>query len=185
MLQVKLNWTGTGTVGGGVSLLNFAGSGGSLAEGAAFAAEAFLDSLVPHLTSFATVQIDPVVLQIDSTTGSIEAALTVTSYDPHVGSAAGDPLPLATQGLISWRTGSYVGGREVRGRFFVPCMSEGDSTSGVMTSVAQGNLESAAAALLGATSGDLGVWSRTHLSLVNVTGYSVSTKFAILRSRRD
>lgn len=112
----------------------------------------------------------------------------IASVTPQTGTggAAGDRLPPATQGLITWRTGSIIGGRELKGRTFVPGIVENNSdaagtpVAGVITI-----LQNAADALIADVNSALTIWSRQHAQVRLAAVASVSDKWAVLRSRRD
>src|SRR3990172_6405745 len=60
---------------------------------------------------------DPIteVQKVLATTGDLVGLVSV-SVAAQTFTGAGDPLPPATSLLLRWRTGEYVGGREIRGR---------------------------------------------------------------------
>jgi len=123
---------------------------------------------------------------VDATTGNIleifpATPVTVEAED------TGDALPWATQGLIRWRTGVYEGGREVRGRTFIPGWPETASTAGDPTSAAVTAMFDAAGAFLtnSAGAGGLHVYSPTKGLSRPVSTRSVWDKWAVLRSRRS
>ena len=122
--------------------------------------------------------------EIDPATGAIVAAHPVTS---RVVNANGGPAPAAwaTQGLIRWRTGYYLGGRQVQGKTFVPGMLAAQIVGGRPSSNILTAFTNAANALVGTGAPPLVIWSRKHGVNVEVQNGSPWTEFAVLRSRRD
>ena len=145
---------------------------------------AFWGSMASLMSISLTATTDPQVAQMDPVTGTRTANFTVTPVT-HAGTDAGDPLPPATQALGQLLTGSFIAGRELRGRINIPGWTETNSTAGRPASSALTTLNSALATLNGATSPDLAVWSRKHGTAVAVTATSAWTLFAVRRSRRD
>jgi hypothetical protein len=128
---------------------------------------------------------------IDEVSGDVTGTWASGSDVEHIGSASG-AYSAPVGAAISWRTGVFLAGRELRGRtFIVPCSSEVFTGTGQLSSGAVGELMTAAAFLVSTGAGfdpDMRVWhrpvaadgtSRTILSA------SVSAKAAVLRSRRD
>lgn len=103
------------------------------------------------------------------------------------GSAAGELLPRATQGLLQLHTGVYVGGREIRGRTFIPYPVDGANNGGVPeTTYTDGVLD--LADQFNNTAHANGAWviySRAHARAEYVDRYAAWNQWASLRSRRD
>lgn len=97
-------------------------------------------------------------------------------------SSADNPLPYATQGLLQLRTGVYVGGREIRGRMFLPGFTEDNNTTGVPNSALMGVMSSAGALL---ENQGFYVYSPTQNVCEQITSATPWNKWAVLRSRRD
>lgn len=145
------------------------------------------EGLVTVMGVNARVNIDPVMAVIDPATGVITGTATGDPGDEMVGTYAGDILPPATQGLLQIRTGSYVGGRELRGRLYVPYMPEGTADNGKPNAGALAVLQYSAGQLAGdaATTNKVQVWSRKNGVIRPVSDVTVWSQFAVLRSRRD
>lgn len=182
MFRVRTAWTGWPGA-PALSTLYFEDSGGQLAQDAADAVQAFWTALSGRIMSSSSWAIDTAVDEM-TTAGVVTGTTAVTGTLTGSGSAAGHSLPPATQGLIRWRTGFFVGGREIRGRTFVPTPSENDSdfnpASGYITT-----LNTAAAALIADADSQLVVWSKTNTSTAPVNVGQAWTSWAVLRSRRD
>lgn len=128
-------------------------------------------------------------------TGNLVDFYSVAQPAATVGSQPGGPVADATQGLIQWRTGTVVDGREVRGRTFVPGLQSAALSNGNLSSQANGVLAAAAQNLVGDALG-FGIWRRPRVvspsqplparpgSFEEVTAVSVWSEFAVLRRRR-
>lgn len=100
------------------------------------------------------------------------------------GTASGQPLPWATQGLLRARTEAYANGRNVRGRIFIPGLTE-DAQSQGRPEPAVGPLMVTAAEQLLLTDATWVVWSRKNQIQPEVTSVDFWQEWAVLRSRRD
>lgn len=176
-----------------LSTFHFVGGGSVDAEAAADAARGFWAEIVASMAAPALIQVAGEVEEFNPATGAL-LALHPTEQAPLLATGLGDPLPWATQGLIRWRTGVFVDGREIRGRTFVPALTEGHSTTGRPTSALTAILGIAA----GVVDDNLGVWQRPREAsagppvvearegqVAEVATFSVWTQWASLRSRRD
>ena len=153
------------------------------AQQAATAAGNFWSTVDGSLSTNLDWEVAPDVAHIDETTGEIVTLTNVTGASG-TGATAADMLPPANQALVRWRTGVYIGGREVRGRTFIPGVPESMSTDGLPTSAFQTAIGTAAGTLLADANSELLVWSRTHGVVHACIGGDVWNQFAVLRSRR-
>lgn len=164
---------------------------GLLATEALARVRAFLNGLG---SSFAinTVPVYNLVLdEIEETTGEIVNQVAGSAPGSITVSGSSDNLPFQTQGLIRFQTGTFIGGRKLQGRMFIPYQKEaGNDTGGTPTStlVAQYNT---AAALLGTTvvtAMSQRVWSRPQPGRPGlsapVIARQASGTWAVLKSRR-
>lgn len=151
---------------------------------------AFWESFKAKVPNTATITYDGLGDEVEETTGEIVGQFTATPLAVTNGLAGTDILPYQTQGLLRLSTGTYIGGRRVQGRQFLPVPLEADSSGGVPVGAYVTAVQTAAA-LLGTTVVTpiaQRVWHRPGpggpgLSVV-VTGRSCSTQWAVLRSRR-
>lgn len=102
-----------------------------------------------------------------------------------IGTGAGEPLPAATSLLIRWRSGEYVGGREIRGRTNVARLAEADSTNGVPSSSLLTTWQGRLTTFLAAANAKHVVWSPKNGTWAATTAGNVWGQWAVLRSRRD
>ena len=103
------------------------------------------------------------------------------------GALSNDPLPPATQALLQLHTGVFVAGREVRGRCFIPGLTEADNSTGVPGATLISDIQDAASDLQGASgaNGAWVVWSKRNAVWEPVSDMICWNKYAVLRSRRD
>lgn len=123
------------------------------------------------------------VEQVDPVTGDLQGLFPVTFTST---TATGtDPLPSATALLARWRTGVYLGGKEVRGRTNISGLLERDNVNGVPGGADVAAFSTRAAALIADPNSELVVWSRKAGQHFAVANSSISPEWAVLRSRRD
>ena len=163
--------------------LHFAGGTQTEADDAADAAHDFWNAFQPSFANGLTVQVQPEVISYDPTTGD-PVGLFATSTPAITSSGSGEPLPWATMGLVRWRTGDFVEGREVRGRTFIPALTEGHNTSGRPASALLTIMQTAIDALIADTP-TFQVYSVAHRTTHAVVTGSPWSEWATLRSRRD
>lgn len=139
--------------------------------------------LLSSIATGLTIVVEAEVAVVDDSTGQItDTAFGTPSTQSSGGS--GESLPTATQGLIRTRTGTYVNGREIRGRMFVPRPSESSNNFGAPNTTYVNALAGAAANLVD-TGLDWVCWSRSSGQSAPIVSVSAWNQFAVLRSRRD
>lgn len=122
---------------------------------------------------------------VDSATGSITGFLTGTNRVTN-GTGTAGLLPTSNQVLVRWRTGVYIGGREVRGHTNLPAQTIDAQTVNGDLKPSFGLLyEERADALAADEDAAFVVWSKKNGVYHRVFDASVWSKFAVLRSRRD
>lgn len=139
-------------------------------------------SLDNGISNSVTIVTSPEALIINPATGQT-TGVVATPSETIVGQSADNALPWATQGLLRLRTGTYVGGREARGRLFVPGMTENISDQGRVTSTGQDILNAGGAALFAEGAATPVVISKG--AAYPVTTITAWNQWASLRSRRD
>jgi hypothetical protein len=132
-----------------------------------------------------TMSVQSTVYVVDQATGLIEGTTISGEAADVVGLDTSTPLASATQGLIRWLTGDYLGGREVRGRMFIPGPSITALTNGGPSTTYQGVLSSAALTFIGNPGTLPVVYSRVNANAAGIVTGSPWNEFAVLRSRRD
>lgn len=127
---------------------------------------------------------DGLVVNLDSATGEAIGAVAVDGIAGD-GNVAGELLPPANQILIRLATGVYVGGRQIRGRCFVPAITVDTDVDGAVNPGVVSGLSDDVATYLGGLEDAPLVWSRKTGAAPPVAAGSVWGQFAVLRSRRD
>lgn len=166
-----------------ISTMYFSDGGGSAAQAVA-AVGTFWGSVDNVMDSEVDWRTLPDVETVDEATGNVTAVTQVTPVTGS-GSLAAEALPIATQGLIRWRTGVYVSGREIRGRTFIPGLTETANDNGAPSAAVIGVLGTAGATLVSDANSVLVIWSRKNATAPPVVTTSTWGSFAVLRSRRD
>lgn len=179
MNRLRINWGGLNT---GFSIIHTTGSS-ETAQLDADALDDFLQAIAANTTVTQTFQVDTEVEQVEPATGAITGVTSITSIN-RTGSNNTPPVPQAAQALVRWRTGTYVSGREIRGRTFIPGLALATSSaSGELASATASAIQAAAAQLL--EDSGIAIWSPTRGQVALVTSTSVWSEFAVMRSRRD
>lgn len=190
MVRVDSIWTGPSIRGGGITQLFF-GEGGGTSQDAVNAVQTFWGAITGYFAENNFVEVDPVTTILNEEDGSLEGVASTSTSGPIEGNDSGDPLPVATQGLVRWFTGGVAGNRLVRGRTFLPAMVETNNTAGVPVAGFITAIETAANALISDAETQFGIWHRpTGPALVDgsfnpVVATSCWNEWASLRSRRD
>lgn len=185
MLRVITEITG-GSGGPQWSTMHFGGTTEGEAAAAALAAAAFWADLQDTLTAAYQFHFDGEVYRVDPATNQILEVFLTAGWDRD-GTKAGETLPWATQGLVRWRTGTYVAGRELRGRTFIPGWLESESGGGVPSPAAVAAMNAAGLQFLtsAAPAGGAVVYSPTHGVASAISAAQAWDRWAVLRSRRD
>jgi len=159
-------------------------TGGGTAQQAANAAGAFWGAVDNRMATTVTWSTDTEVPTVDASTGQVTAITSITPVTG-TGSGAALQLPIATQGLVRLRTGAFISGRELRGRIFIPGLTENDNDNGIPNAGVLAVVNPAATTLVTGATWQLCIFSRTHLVQQSCTSASMWTSWANLRSRRD
>ena len=193
MLAVRAHWAAANTP-GGLSTFYFGGDHDAhyYRESVAF----LMNAIKYYLQSTTSVVIDPIVQTITPATGAITAEETDSEAMSVTGTHTdGKVVPNASQALLQWRTGVYRAGRQVRGRTFVPGISDDLVTAGELPSATVSAFQTAQSDFLD-SAGDFGVWSRPVAAdpdhdqvaragaFTPVSGGTTWSELAVLRSRR-
>lgn len=183
MYRVQTTFSGTPVNGGGVQHFYFSEPAGTAAQ-AHSAVVTFWQGIANNMSNTLSFTVEGEVELVDEADGHVTGITSVSAVSG-TGNLAGDILPPATQGLIRWRTGAFVDGREIRGRTFLPAMLEANSTLGVPLSAITTSFTSYGSGLIANATSELLVYSRTLHASATVVTASTWTKWAQLRSRRD
>lgn len=168
-----------------LSTMNFQGTTLTNAQDSADAVRAFWLALQGSIVDTATGRVLPEVLIINDVTGEPTGIFSITPGDPITFTASNTLLPRTTQALVRWRTGVYSNGREIRGRTFIPGLTQVANNQGRPASGITSTLTTAANALISDVDSVFGVYSKRNGALAVVNAASVWNEFAELRTRRD
>lgn len=142
---------------------------------------AFWDDVSPFICNTTSWETESEVVEYASP--STVTAFHQTTAESGVGGLSSHPVPLASQGLIRWRTSTLVGNRRVLGKTYIPSIPEGRSDiDGGLEAFTQVGLRDAGINL---QVQGLVIASRAADLFAPVTGTDVWDQFAVLRSRRD
>lgn len=161
-----------------------------LGEGDTFAQAVadFFRAIQSDLATDMTWTVEPEIAHIDAVTGQI-TDVTTWAGDTASGQSAGEPLPWSAQGLLQFFTPDWVNGRQVRGRMYIPGVTENSSFNGTPDSAFRDDVQAAydsniMAVAVQDTNPHV-VWSRTNGSTHLVSRGNVVNYWGIQRSRRD
>jgi hypothetical protein len=170
-----------------LSVMHWDGTDQTDANGAIAAVAAFWTELEPQMSNDANWTTLEDVEVINTATGELTGVLSVNDING-AGTETTDRLSPATQALVRWRTGTIVNGRELRGRTFVPALTEAGLLDGQPSAGLASAVGSAVNEILGGAT-PLAIWHRPNDesvgSLAQVQTGSLWSLFAVLRSRRD
>lgn len=129
--------------------------------------------------------INPIPIIEVSTGNVVDTAVGDGGTTP--GTAAGDLLPPATSGLMQMHTGVYVGGREIRGRTYLPYPVVGNNDNGVPSSSYIASIVDLSEQFNDSdhANGAWVIYSRAHARAEYVTQVSGWGEWAVMRSHRD
>lgn len=145
----------------------------------------FWDSMKGLLSNTLTIMGDTSFDVIDSGTGEIVDAVSVTGWEV-VGTNDAAILPRATQGMATVRTGVYIAGRQLRGRMNIPGLCNDSLQNGSFYAPNREDTATRWDAMVGAGFDAVyQVYSTKHHQAENVSSSNVNSAFAVLRSRRD
>lgn len=181
--RVQAIWSGTIVEGGGLSTFYFDTGVGTPAQHVA-AVATFLTATDDQRSTGAVWTTGADVAAVDEATGAL-VSVTSVATSTGTGTAVGDTMPPATQGLLRALSSVVVGGRLLRGRVFLPGAVESANIGGLPIAAYRTDYDTAAAALIANLNAQWVIWSRTHGVIAPVASANVWSKWAVLRSRRD
>lgn len=167
------------------SSMYFEGVLGAEADAAQSAVRDFWGDLVGFIAGGLQIQVQTDVPRVDPVNGNILEMLG--SPQTVVASTGNAPLPFSSQGLIRWRTGAFVGGKQIVGRTFIPNLANDAQLNALPSAGFTAAMQGAADALIAADvdANQFGVWSRKNGTFTPAATGSPWSNFAVLRSRRD
>jgi hypothetical protein len=183
--RVRVVWSGSAVVGGGVSTFYFTGTG----TGVNTMVKNFftgIQSLFPTTVSFT---IPATGEQLDSSTGDTTGSWTDGVQSTLVGTATVQNYAAGVGARVTWFTNGRTNNRRVRGTtFLVPISTANYDTDGTLNSTAFAVIRDNAASLVSAASNSLVIWTRPneeHAGALNsVLSSAAPDKTSWLRTRK-
>lgn len=193
LMRVRASWSGYAG-GPGLSTFYFSGSAVPTAAEALEAVQrvqAVFTAGKSAIPLVCAIQVSNQVDVIATQTGVLTNSILVAAQTAIAGTRSGTIGASTNMVLAQYVTGTYVNGKRVRGRTFWGPVGQADVTqttvTGVLVSAVQGAVLQAGIQIT--TPITHCVWHRpvnqTGGADAPVTGYTASTKVAVLRSRRD
>lgn len=202
--RVRVTWTGLAGL-PGLTTLWFA-VGTSTADTRDALVRSWLTAMKADMPSSLTATVQSEQALIESDTGQITSIVAGPGPGPISGTAATQVAPAPVQGMLKLNTATFVGGRRIQGRIYLPGVTINNaaySPASVYMSRIQGFAETMRAAA--STVGPWIVYSRPFAgspgdptatppkparparvgSIGVISSVSVWDKWAVLRSRRD
>lgn len=146
---------------------------------------AFWQAMAPALDNQVSASVDPFVPKINPVNGEITGSYSVDDFGPILMTNTNVALPYQTQYMAGLSTNVYLGGRELRGRFFLPGICQDNNANGIPSSELRSLVTSKLEDVADPASPTLLVWSRKNGAVYAVVSVRTSTNFSVLRSRRD
>lgn len=185
MQRLRVEWSGSGVVGPGLTTFYADEGAGSMDPSEVVT---FFDSIKALFPSTVTWTIPGEGDMLNEGTGELAGTWSASGG----GTVAGTSSASYAAGVgarVRWNTAGIVGGRRVRGStFLVPLTVNHYDGQGTLESTAVSTLATAAGALVTGLAGALVVWSRPAPGRAGtmhaVTGSSLPDRVSWLRSRR-
>lgn len=181
MAQIRrwfIDWGGGPGGGGGTSALWFDTIVGTASNRTDILA--FLDSWGQVANDGYSAQLRPIADIFDDATGQKIGEEAPQVSTPRFGQLTANPVPNQAQVVITFNTATFINGRRLRGRMFVPGMS-------VTSNTVNGEI---ATATLNTLTGHFPmsnqrVFSPKYLTSSSVAGFFAGSEWKVLRRRRD
>lgn len=152
---------------------------------AANALEQFYIAWCARCPSGAQFSLDTDIREVNTATGQ---TINISTFGPSdlftlPGTGGGTRLPDATAVVVRWRSGSYLAGKPVNGRTYLPYGNTSNGEGG-LSGTAMTVMNTAATTFLSTADG-FSVWSRTHGEMRAVSAASTWSEYGVQRRRRD
>jgi len=156
------------------------------------AVRAFFASFTLGLPTPISIQVSPVVQQIDPVTGFLQTEKTASVTPAVIAGAGGANFSSPVGACVVWRTSATHAGHLIKGKTFIVPMATGAyDTDGTLLASRLAELRTAGSTLAAFTNSagsGLGVWTRpiSHAGggIADVSSATVNDRSAILRTRR-
>lgn len=152
------------------------------------ALDTMFTSVAARLDSLTTGTVRTAGKIIDETTGTLTGFWNDATAATWTGSATGNPVSNAAQGLMRWRTNNVVAGRLLQGRTYIPGISSGQIDGGQLSAACVTAMSTAQSTFLASIPGDMVIWHRpngvTPGSFFAVDSGATWNELAVQRRRR-
>lgn len=155
--RMRVTWGGSTVVGPGVSTFYF--NSVSMA-GLPAAVASFFTTIKNFIPAGTSIVVPGVGETIDEATGALNGAWSASGGATVTGGGGGASFLLGTGGRVRWQTGGIVGGRRVVGTTFIVPMTAQELPSGIIPGGTLSIMQTAANALVTASSGAMYVYSK-------------------------
>lgn len=182
--RVRVEWTGTGTIGTGLSTFYFeAGATGFIAD-----LTTFFNAIKSAVPNDVTWTINNGGDVLDPSDGSLAGTWTDGTSTSIIAGSGGN-WAAGVGCRFKWRTGgTFLGRRVVGSTFIVPLDGSLYDATGTIDNTTRTTFLAAAAALLAGQTGDWTIWSRPNevgaFATSAVTSVELPDKVSTLRTRR-
>lgn len=181
MAQIRrwlIDWESSSGGGGGTSALWFDTITGT--TGNVVSIGNWLDAWETVASDLFTARLRSVADIFEDTTGQKVGEEAPNGIASRSGTVVGPPVPNQAQVVVRLRTGSFINGRRLQGRIFVPGMSS-------LSITANGEIDTSTQSTIGGSfpMANQRVFSPTHLTSDAVNNGSVDAEWKVLRRRRD
>jgi hypothetical protein len=184
MLRVRVAWTGPSSPLLSTHYFHPSVESTSTATACFTAVATFWNTIRPRVNIGFAYSVQQQVDQLDLS-GSLTGSFTATNTANAAGTDSGDLLPTQTQGEVAFLTGSFLSGRRLQGRVYVPGPTEASNTAGVPIAAYLTDLNSAGATYAAdATNVNPSVWSRSAGAISDIDSAVARSGWRVLRSRR-
>lgn len=191
--EITIDWKSAGSP-GGTSVLHFLGSGSAADQRAALGASLELIELVLAVSTQWAIAEEG--REFDSATGTLTGVWADSLPTSGSGTVSGDPVPNASQALLRLTTNTITDGRLLKGRVFIPGLSQFAINAGEPSGDVLSAFGSAFAGLVALD--EWGVWQRPRAAkpeaeppvaaragaFATIISTSAWNEMAVLRRRR-
>jgi hypothetical protein len=162
----------------------FCSSGNPSIQGQSQALGAFYEEYADHCNGSVNFTLESEFREFDPATGQTTAlhAFPGVQIWNEVGSSSSVTHPQQTCILVRWRTGTWVNGKQVTGRSYLPYPSA-SSGGNQVSSTAVNDIAGHAATMIAAAS--FHIYSPTNHAIYQITSASVWSDYAVQRRHRS
>lgn len=189
MLRVRVAWTGPSSPLLSTHYFLPASETVTTATACFTAVATFWNSARAHISDNLAYVVQQQVDQLDLL-GNLTGSFVATNSAAASGQDTGDELPFQTQGLVAWTTNTFLNGRRLIGRSFIPGPTEQRNAQGAPDSTYLTTMNAAGAAYAATATVVPVVWQDKHDEIPPsgstgvITGGVARGAWKVLRSRR-